>query len=996
VSGGCGACVGGPTPGNACTANANCGTGGTCNAGLCDRRTNEGDVDFWSLGDVPAGNKIWVGVEAVQANDFDFRMRITSTTETLGFDDDDATALQGGLSAVYSGAKSTGGPAYARVSRTTGFESGPYRLYANVTPPLAQAQPEANGIDSPGNDFNWPGDGYFATYLNNTAFPAANGFVSGQFAIATDTDCWQLLANEGDDIAWWADGNPNQVDTASPAVPQFIMYDAQPAAISNFVFGTGAKRQLGPYPGAGLDALTPQNTSFFMHWRARYTGAFELCAYSFVGVFPEPPPYPKFYAGSITVNCQPPRPAGPGTSTGEVSITKSGPAGPVPSSSLIDYTITVTHSGNDIAQGVQMVDTLPPELVFIGLSIEDGLGGNNTACISLPSPGTADAPIDCMTMSMAPGATTVYTVTVKVVDCLEGGTDILNTATIASTVSIDPDDSNNSASWTFTSSANSLCSDLFCDTVLCIENLCTLNDHCEGNVCVTTLNTCNDNSVCTNDSCAIATGVCTNDGTPGAECSDGNPCTADLCDPVDFCVFPPAAQGIVCDDFFGCTNDDVCDGQGNCAGLSVCSDGNACTDDFADENDNCACSHEPTFAGAPCSDGDACTTDDTCDGANTCVAGTGTPDCNDNNPCTDDSCDPNVGCVNTNNSNPCDDGNACTTGDACGGGSCQSGGPLVCNDGNDCTDDSCNPASGCVYTDNSNACDDGNACTVGDSCGGGTCNGGAPVVCTASDQCHDAGVCNPGSGTCSNPAKADGTTCDDGNPNTSGDNCQAGVCTGGSTCPASPNPKSKGYYKKLCNNNHSGDSLTDADAQCVASLTVTFSSFSTVNDICSELSNAGTGGDTCAKERDQLLVVALNICKERLCQAGEIDSRCNSGSKTVGQSLSEMDVIFSNPNSSANTCSHGGCLGEEINTGRALKLNSLSVSIQAGHAHLSWDAPVFDDGTNAASSYTIWRRPQGSEAPFQQIGATTDLLFVDTATGSLNWQYEVLTIEPQP
>ena len=42
-------------------------------------------------------------------------------------------------------------------------------------------------------------------------------------------------------------------------------------------------------------------------------------------------------------------------------------------------------------------------------------------------------------------------------------------------------------------------------------------------------------------------------------------------------------------------------------------------------------------------------------------------DCNDNNPCTDDSCDPSTGCIHTNNANPCDDGSACTTGDACGG-----------------------------------------------------------------------------------------------------------------------------------------------------------------------------------------------------------------------------------------------------------------------------------------------------------------------------------------
>ena len=60
---------------------------------------------------------------------------------------------------------------------------------------------------------------------------------------------------------------------------------------------------------------------------------------------------------------------------------------------------------------------------------------------------------------------------------------------------------------------------------------------------------------------------------------------------------------------------------------------------------------------------------------------------------------------------------------------CQPGTTVNCDDANVCTDDSCNAASGCVHTNNTNACDDGNACTVGDTCRGGLCSGGttAPV-----------------------------------------------------------------------------------------------------------------------------------------------------------------------------------------------------------------------------------------------------------------------------
>ena len=55
------------------------------------------------------------------------------------------------------------------------------------------------------------------------------------------------------------------------------------------------------------------------------------------------------------------------------------------------------------------------------------------------------------------------------------------------------------------------------------------------------------------------------------------------------------------------------------------------------------------------------------------------------------------------------------------------------------------------------------------------------VVCTALDQCHQAGTCDPATGQCSNPAKPDGAPCDDGNACSQVDTCQAGLCQGGSS-----------------------------------------------------------------------------------------------------------------------------------------------------------------------------------------------------------------------
>jgi RHS repeat-associated protein len=75
-------------------------------------------------------------------------------------------------------------------------------------------------------------------------------------------------------------------------------------------------------------------------------------------------------------------------------------------------------------------------------------------------------------------------------------------------------------------------------------------------------------------------------------------------------------------------------------------------------------------------------------------------------------------------------------------------------------------------------CDDGNNVS-GDGCTWDCqvekCFG---VECTATDECHGVGVCDPGTGTCSNPAKDDGTSCTNA-PCMQGAACQAGVCNPG-------------------------------------------------------------------------------------------------------------------------------------------------------------------------------------------------------------------------
>ena len=58
---------------------------------------------------------------------------------------------------------------------------------------------------------------------------------------------------------------------------------------------------------------------------------------------------------------------------------------------------------------------------------------------------------------------------------------------------------------------------------------------------------------------------------------------------------------------------------------------------------------------------------------------------------------------NTNNTAGCDDGNACTENDVCADGACAAGTDIACDDGEGCTDDACDPASGCITTNNTAA-----------------------------------------------------------------------------------------------------------------------------------------------------------------------------------------------------------------------------------------------------------------------------------------------------
>ena len=320
------------------------------------------------------------------------------------------------------------------------------------------------------------------------------------------------------------------------------------------------------------------------------------------------------------------------------------------------------------------------------------------------------------------------------------------------------------------------------------SNSCTTDDHCDAGKCISSQAlACNDDNPCTTDICLPQGGcqfvnnaaVCSDGdscttgdvckagkcvaGTPVA-CDDGNPCTADACSGGS-CTHAPATA--TCDDGNACTLADTCT-VGKCKGTSTldCDDDNPCTTDACDPVQGCT--HKVN--NAPCSDNDSCTVGDVC-ALGACVSGKKV-DCNDGNPCTMDACSGGV-CTHAPAAGSCDDGNPCTTSDACSGGTCKGTVALDCNDDNVCTTDSCSPLTGCVYTNNTSPCSDANTCTLGDTCKDGACVPGPTLDCSDGNICTD-GVCVNGTGCVYAPAAG---PCNDNNPCTTAEQCQAGVCT---------------------------------------------------------------------------------------------------------------------------------------------------------------------------------------------------------------------------
>ena len=471
---------------------------------------------------------------------------------------------------------------------------------------------------------------------------------------------------------------------------------------------------------------------------------------------------------------------------------------------------------------------------------------------------------------------------------------------------------------------------------------------------------CNDNNVCTTDTCS--SGTCSN-AYNTLTCNDGNACTtSDRC-ALGVCAGTP----LNCSDGIACTIDSCVNGvcQHNsaacgCLSNADCNDNNACTTDVCSAG---VCSNANNTN--TCNDGSACTTSDRCTNGQ-CVGTAIT--CNDNNACTDDTCSPATGCAYTaDNTNTCNDNNACTSSDRCSSGQCI-GTTITCNDNKLCTDDTCNPLTGCVYTvDNTNVCSDNNSCTTADRCSSGFCVG-TPVVCNDNNPCTNDSCVN---GTCQYAYNT--SSCNDGNACTTNDWCSNGVCLGAAVVcndnnPCTTDSCSNGACQYVNNSNacNDGDACTSSDRctfgacigtplNCSDGIACTIDAC--VNGVCQH--DSATCGCLSNTDCNDNNVCTTDVCSSGACQHSNNTLTCNDGNPCTTSDKCSAGVCAGVPVScndgnpcTTDICVSGSCVFSN-NTNTCNDNNACTTSDRCSGGACSGVALACDDGVACTDDYCL-------------------------------------------
>jgi len=214
------------------------------------------DADFYSLGAPVSGSRLFALVDGVSGNSTDFDLRVTTTTDTLEYDDANAAAAFGFASPSIAGTSLTGTAAFLRINQFAGTQAEPYRVYAIVQPPMASATLESE-----------PNDTIAA------ADSGANNYFTGSLAgpaPSIDSDFFSFFASAGDLIFLSLDADPLRDNT--PINAALALLGTGGAELISVNDGSTASSTTS---GAGsLTSINPFSPSEALVFRVAATGTY--------------------------------------------------------------------------------------------------------------------------------------------------------------------------------------------------------------------------------------------------------------------------------------------------------------------------------------------------------------------------------------------------------------------------------------------------------------------------------------------------------------------------------------------------------------------------------------------------------------------------------------------------------------------------------------------------------------------------------------------------
>jgi len=229
-----------------------------------------GDVDFYTLGTPGPGARVFAHVDSVASNTTDIDMRVTTTTDTLEFDDLNADLLFGSLGPTIAGTPvSTGGPVFLRVSHNSaGTSAEPYRLYSIVQPAGATPLPSRMGMTTSATSEIEP---------NNTpaqANSAVNNYFFGSLAgpaPSIDVDVFSFTAAAAQMVFLSLDGDPCRDGT--PINGKLELLDMNGTTVLISVNDSGATSNTSSGAGS-LTSTTPNSPAEGLVFRIPASGTY--------------------------------------------------------------------------------------------------------------------------------------------------------------------------------------------------------------------------------------------------------------------------------------------------------------------------------------------------------------------------------------------------------------------------------------------------------------------------------------------------------------------------------------------------------------------------------------------------------------------------------------------------------------------------------------------------------------------------------------------------